>query len=136
MKSKLQKIHLYATHALVIAAVWILEASVRVHANSHGSTTTSPLPAPPKLGTTGVSGDNPLAYMTGAIKYLVTAVCVILAAVAIVIFAGGIISELSEARQRGQWGKFGTFVAAGIMVILLVMAGGWWAGTYLASHLT
>ena len=127
MKSKFQRIRRYTVHALGIAAVWILEASVRVHAA---------LPAPPKLGTTGVSGDNPLAYMTGAIKYLVTAVCVILAAVAIVIFAGGIISELSEARQRGQWGKFGTFVAAGIMVILLVMAGGWWAGTYLATHLT
>ena len=127
MKSKLQKIHRYAAHALGIAAVWILEASVRVHAA---------LPEPPDLGGVTVTGDNPIKYMIGAIKYVVTGVTVVIAAAAIVIFAGGIVSEMSQARQRGEWGKFGTFIAAGLAVILLVMAGGWWAGKYLETHLT
>ena len=127
MKSKLQKIHLYATHALVIAVIWILEASVRVHAE---------LPTLPKLPDITTPTDNPIDYMIGAIKYVVAGLCALIVVGAIIIFAGGIVSELSQARQRGEWGKFGGFIAAGLVVILLVMAACWWSGKYLGENLT
>ena len=126
MKSKLQRIRRYTVHALGIAAVWILEASVRVHAA---------LPAPPPIPGTTAPTDNPIKYMIGAIKYVVVALTAVLAAAAIIVFAGGIVSELSQARQRGEWGKFTGFITAGLLVILLVMAGGWWAGTYVEKNL-
>ena len=126
MKSKLQKIHRHAAHAFVIAAAWILEASVQVHAA---------LPTLPEIPGTTAPTTDPIKYMIGAIKYVVAGLCVLIVVGAIVIFAGGIVSELSQARQRGEWGKFGGFIAAGLVVILLVMAGGWWAGKYLETNL-
>ena len=127
MKSKFQRIHRYAAHAFVIAAAWILEASVRVHAA---------LPTLPELPDISAPTDNPIKYMIGAIKYVVAGLCALIVVGAIVIFAGGIVSELSQARQRGEWGKFGGFIAAGLVVILLVMAACWWAGKYLGENLT
>ena len=93
------------------------------------------LPAPPTVGTTTVAGDNPLAYILGATRWFIIAALIVLAAIAMVTFAGGIIKEVNEARQRGEWGKFGAFLLAGLFVVVIVMAAGWWASTYLEKLL-
>ncbi len=94
------------------------------------------LPAPPTVGTTTVVGDNPLAYILGATRWFIFAAFVVLAAIAMVVFAGGIIKEVNEARQRGEWGKFGAFLLAGLFVVVIVMAAGWWGSAYLEGQLT
>ena len=59
-----------------------------------------------------------------------------LTAIAMVVFAGGIIKEVNDARQRGEWGKFGAFLLAGLFVVVIVMAAGWWGSGYLENQLT
>ena len=69
--------------------------------------------------------------MLGATRWFIFAAFVVLAAIAMVVFAGGIIKEVSEARQRGEWGKFGAFLLAGLFVVVIVMAAAWWGSGYL-----
>ena len=94
------------------------------------------LPEPPTLGGVTASGDNPLAYMLGATRWFIFSAFIVLAAIAMVVFAGGIIKEVSEARQRGEWGKFGAFLLAGLFVVVIVLAAGWWGSDYLGKQLT
>ena len=94
------------------------------------------LPAPPTVGGSTISGDNPLAYMLGATRWFIFSAFVVLIAIALVVFAGGIIKEVSDARQRGEWGKFGAFLLAGLFVVVIVMAAGWWGSDYLGKQLT
>ena len=94
------------------------------------------LPAPPTVGGVTASGDNPLAYMLGATRWFIFSAFVILAAIAMVVFAGGIIKEVNDARQRGEWGKFGAFLLAGLFVVVIVLAAGWWGSEYLGEQLT
>ena len=96
---------------------------------------TAALPPPPKVGGTSVSGDNPLAYIIGAVRWFIIAALVALAAIAMVTYAGGLIKEVNEARQRGEWGKFGAFLLAGLFVVVVVMAAGWWGNDYLVKQL-
>ncbi len=94
------------------------------------------LPAPPTLGSNPAANPNdPLAYIVGGIRYLIFIAFVVLVGIGLLMFAGGLIKEVNEARQRGEWGKFGTFVVAAIFVILIVLAAGWWGSTYLQNQL-
>ena len=93
------------------------------------------LPAPPRIGNTTLQQDDPIGYMIGSLRYILFLVMVVLVAGAIVVFASGIISELNNARERGAWGKFGLFVAAGIFVILAVVAGAWWGSDLIMTQL-
>ena len=68
-------------------------------------------------------------------RWLILLAFVVLAAFAMVSYAGGLIKEVNEARQRGEWGKFGAFLFAGLFVILIVLAAGWWGSGYLADQL-
>ena len=94
------------------------------------------LPAPPTVGGATVSADNPLAYILGATRWFIFTAFVVLAAIAMVVFAGGIIKEVNDARQRGEWGKFGAFLLAGLFVVVIVLAAGWWGSEYLGDQLT
>ena len=94
------------------------------------------LPDPPTLGGATVSTDNPLAYMLGATRWFIFSAFIVLTAIAMVVFAGGIIKEVNDARQRGEWGKFGAFLLAGLFVVVIVMAAGWWGSDYLGKQLT
>ena len=94
------------------------------------------LPAPPTVGGVTVSADNPLAYMLGATRWFIFSAFIVLTAIAMVVFAGGIIKEVNEARQRGEWGKFGAFLLAGLFVVVIVMAAGWWGSDYLGKQLS
>ena len=94
------------------------------------------LPPPPQVGGAAVSGDNPLEYILGATRWFIFSAFVVLAAIAMVTFAGGLIKEVNEARQRGEWGKFGAFLLAGLFVVVIVMAAGWWGSDYLEKRLT
>ena len=93
------------------------------------------LPAPPKVGTTTIDASNPLAYILGATRWFIFSAFIVLAAIAMVTFAGGLIKEVNEARQRGEWGKFGAFLLAGLFVVVIVMAAGWWGSAYLEKLL-
>ena len=94
------------------------------------------IPDPPKVGTVAIDSDNPLAYMLGATRWFIFSAFIVLSAIAMVVFAGGIIKEVNEARQRGEWGKFGAFLLAGLFVVVIVMAAGWWGSAYLEGQLT
>ena len=94
------------------------------------------LPTPPTVGGATVSADNPLAYILGATRWFIFIAFVVLAAIAMVVFAGGIIKEVNDARQRGEWGKFGAFLLAGLFVVVIVLAAGWWGSEYLGDQLT
>ena len=93
------------------------------------------LPEPPQVGGVTASGDNPLAYMLGATRWFIFSAFIVLTAIAMVVFAGGIIKEVNDARQRGEWGKFGAFLLAGLFVVVIVMAAGWWGSAYLEKQL-
>lgn len=94
------------------------------------------LPPPPTIGSQAPpSSSDPIAYMIGGIKYFIFAAFVILAAIALVVLAGGLIREINDARQRGEWGKFGVFMIAGLFTVLIVLAAGWWGSTWIASNL-
>ena len=94
------------------------------------------LPEPPQIGGAAVDGDNPLAYILGATRWFIFSAFIVLTAIAMVVFAGGIIKEVNDARQRGEWGKFGAFLLAGLFVVVIVMAAGWWGSGYLENQLT
>ena len=96
---------------------------------------TAALPDPPQVGGVAVSGDNPLEYILGATRWFIFAAFIVLTAIAMVVFAGGIIKEVNDARQRGEWGKFGAFLLAGLFVVVIVMAAGWWGSDYLGKQL-
>ena len=93
------------------------------------------LPAPPTVGTATIDPKNPLAYILGATRWFIFSAFIVLAAIAMVTFAGGLIKEVNEARQRGEWGKFGAFLLAGLFVVVIVMAAGWWGSDYLEKRL-
>ena len=94
------------------------------------------LPTPPTVGGASVSGDNPLEYIVGATRWFIFSAFIVLTAISMVTFAGGLIKEVNEARQRGEWGKFGAFLLAGLFVVVIVMAAGWWGSDYLGKQLT
>ena len=100
------------------------------------STALAVLPEPPQVGGVTIDAKDPLAYMLGATRWFIFSAFIVLTAIAMVVFAGGIIKEVGEARQRGEWGKFGAFLLAGLFVVVIVMAAGWWGSGYLEGQLT
>ena len=102
---------------------------------AEAQTSTNTLPAPPTLGGKTVSGTDPLSYLLVGVKWFIFTAFVILVGIALLSFAGGLIREVNEARQRGEWGKFGAFVLAGLFVVVVVIAAGWWGSNYLEGKL-
>ena len=115
------------------AMVWLTGVYVTVLT---AVATAQTLPPPPTVGTQSPpTTSDPVAYMVDAIKWFIFAAFVILAAIALIVLAGGLIKEVNEARQRGEWGKFGVFLIAGLFVVLIVLAAGWWGSTWIASQI-
>jgi len=94
---------------------------------------TGTLPAPPKVGSASLDKSDPIAYLTSILKYIIFLGLVIVVILAILAFSGGLISEVNEARKKGEWGKFAAFFGAGILVILVVIFGAWWGSERLSS---
>ena len=93
------------------------------------------LPQPPSIGAAAASTSDPTGYLIGAVRVILTAAFVVLALFAIGSFGGGLIAELNTARQRGEWGKFGIYIAGGMLVLLIVLFAGWWGGTIINTYL-
>ena len=93
------------------------------------------LPTPPQVGGATIDPKNPLTYMLAATRWFIFAAFIVLTALAMLVLAGGIIKEVNEARQRGEWGKFGAFLLAGLFVVVIVMAAAWWGSGYLDEQL-
>ncbi len=94
------------------------------------------LPPPPKIGTASLDKNNPVAYLTSSIKYIIFIGLGMVVILAILAFSGGLISEVNEARKKGEWGRFAVFFGAGILVILVVIFGAWWGSERLATLIT
>ena len=96
----------------------------------------STLPPAPAVGTTTPSATDPVGYLVGSIRFIIVVAFVLIALFAMGSFGGGLISELNNARQRGEWGRFGVYVGGGLFVLLVVLFAGWWAGTIITTNLT
>ncbi len=96
----------------------------------------SPLPQAPTVGTTTASTSDPVGYVVGTIRFLIIIALVLIALFALVSFGSGMISELNQARQRGEWGKFSIYTGAGFLVLVIVLFAGWWGGEIITRNLT
>lgn len=94
------------------------------------------LPAPPKIGTATLNKNDPISYLTSSIKYIVFIGLGIIVIFAILAFSGGLISEVNEARRKGEWGRFAIFFGAGLLVLLVVIFGAWWGSDRLSTLIT
>ena len=86
---------------------------------------------PPNIGGVTPDATKPVQYMLTVVRIIMLIAFVVLGGYAMVTYGGGLISELNEARQRGEWGKFGAFLLIGILVILIVLFAGFWANSFL-----
>lgn len=112
---------------LFICATVLLTADVWAQAT---------LPRAPTVGGTAASTSDPVGYMVAAIRYLIIIAFVLIALFAMGGFGAGLVSELNQARQRGEWGKFSIYVGGGLLVVLIVLFAGWWGGTIVTGYLT
>ena len=94
------------------------------------------LPQPPKIGSATLNANDPIAYLTSSIKYIIFIGLGIVVILAILAFSGGLISEVNEARKKGEWGRFAVYFGAGLLVILVVIFGAWWGSERLTSLIT
>lgn len=94
------------------------------------------LPRAPSVGGTAASTSDPVGYMVAAIRYLIIIAFVLIVLFAMGAFGSGLVAELNQARQRGEWGKFSIYVGGGLLVVLIVLFAGWWGGTIVTGYLT
>lgn len=94
------------------------------------------LPKAPTVGGTAATTSDPVGYMVAAIRYLIVIAFVLIVLFAMGSFGGGLVSELNQARQRGEWGRFSIYVGGGLLVLLIVLFAGWWGGTIITGYLT
>ena len=112
---------------LFICTVALLTADVWAQAT---------LPQAPTVGGTAATTSDPVGYMVAAIRYLLIIGFVLIALFAMASFGSGLVSELNQARQRGEWGRFSIYVGGGLLVLLIVLFAGWWGGTIITGYLT
>lgn len=91
------------------------------------------LPQPPRVGTQQFTASDPIGYLVGSIKWIIFVGLTISVVFAILGFSSGLISEINEARKKGEWGRFTTYFGAGIFVILVVIFGAWWGSSKLTE---
>lgn len=94
------------------------------------------LPEPPKVGSQSFTASDPIGYLIGSIKWIIFVGLTMAVVFAILAFSSGLISEINEARKKGEWGRFSTYFGAGIFVILVVIFGAWWGSTKLTEMIT
>lgn len=93
------------------------------------------LPPPPKIGSQNFNADDPIGYLVGSIRYVIFLGLTIVVVFALIGFSSGLISEVNEARRKGEWGRFSVYFGAGLLVILVVIFGAWWGSERLSSML-
>ena len=93
------------------------------------------LPPPPKIGSQSFNADDPIGYLVGSIRYVIFLGLTIVVVFALIGFSSGLISEVNEARRKGEWGRFSVYFGAGLLVILVVIFGAWWGSERLSSML-
>ena len=86
---------------------------------------------PPSIGGVTPDAEKPFQYMLAVVRIVMLVAFVILAGVGMAVYGSGLISELNQARQRGEWGKFGAFLLIGILVVLIVLFAGFWGIDFL-----
>ncbi len=96
----------------------------------------STLPAPPKIGNETFSEDDPIGYVVASIRYVIFLGLTIIVVFALIGFSSGLISEVNDARKKGEWGRFSVYFGAGLLVILIVILGAWWGSEILSDILT
>lgn len=96
----------------------------------------STLPTPPKIGNETFSEDDPIGYVVASIQYVIFLGLTIIVVFALIGFSSGLISEVNDARKKGEWGRFSVYFGAGLLVILIVILGAWWGSEMLSDMLT
>ena len=91
------------------------------------------LSAPPQVGDVTADATKPVQYVLDITRVFLLIAFVIIAGVCMVVYGGGLITELNEARERGRWGKFGAFLLIGLLVLLIILFAGFWGNAYLAQ---
>lgn len=94
------------------------------------------LPVPPKIGNETFSEDDPIGYIVASIRYVIFLGLTIIVIFALIGFSSGLISEVNDARKKGEWGRFSVYFGAGLLVILIVILGAWWGSEMLSDILT
>ncbi len=113
---------------------WIVSAIVLVLIYCFlASTSQAALPAPPKVGQVIFSADDPIGYIVGSIRYIVFLGLTVVVVFSLIGFSSGLISEVNEARKKGEWGRFAIYFGAGIFVVLVVIFGAWWGSERLSA---
>ena len=113
---------------LTVASMAILEATL--------SQAQSVLPQPPQIGSQTFNANDPIGYLVGSVRYIIFLGLTMVVVFAILAFSGGLVSEISEARKKGEWGRFAVFFGAGILVIVVVIFGAWWGSERLNAMLS
>jgi len=116
---------LFPTPILALLAVMLLFG---LSALAWGQIT---IPEAPSIPGVSAGEDEPIQYMLGGIKYVIQAAYLVVAVVGMIVYGSGLISDLNQARQRGEWGKFGVHLLVGMLVVLLVLFIGFWGNSYL-----
>lgn len=93
------------------------------------------LPPPPKIGSQNFNADDPIGYLVGSIRFVIFLGLTIVVVFAMIGFSSGLISEVNEARRKGEWGRFSIYFGAGLLVILVVIFGAWWGSERLSEML-
>ncbi len=94
------------------------------------------LPSPPDIGNESFSEDDPIRYVVASIRYIIFLGLTIIVVFALIGFSSGLISEVNDARRKGEWGRFSVYFGAGLLVILVVIFGAWWGSERLSDILT
>ena len=131
MHTSLTSIPFQSRRLLCIILLCILALSLLQTADVYAQITVI---TPPTVGDADPGdGKTPIKYLLLLAKNVMLIAFVLMAGVALVYYSGGIISELNEARKRGEWGKFAGFALVGILVILVVMFAGVWGNNFLSN---
>ncbi len=111
---------------MLAAALWLFASACEAQ---------NALPAPPKIGTATFSENDPIGYVVASIRYIIFLGLTIIVVFALIGFSSGLISEVNDARQKGEWGRFSIYFGAGLLVILVVIFGAWWGSERLSGIL-
>ncbi len=120
---------------LLKTLVLLLVTTILLIACSSGLANTT-LPPPPKIGSQAFDANDPIGYLISTIRYVIFLGLTIVVVFALIGFSSGLISEVNEARRKGEWGRFSIYFGAGLLVILVVIFGAWWGSERLSSLLT
>ena len=83
----------------------------------------------------GVAADasDPFAFIKQVVISGMAVIIALLTVGAFLGYGGGLISKLNQARQRGDWGSLGVYLAVGLLVVIIIVLMGYMGGQILTD---